>query len=44
MTPKQINIKKAKRPRVKTNGQKKTGIQILEKSDAMHFAPRRKKT
>jgi len=44
MTPKQINIKKAKRPRVKTNGQKKTGIQILEKSDAIHFAPRRKKT
>ena len=44
MQPKNINIKKAKRPRVKTNGQKKTGIQILEKSDAMHFAPRRKKT
>ena len=44
MQPKNINIKKAKRPRVKTNGQKKTGIQILEKSDATHFAPRRKKT
>ena len=44
MTPKQINIKKAKRPRVKTQGQMKNGCKIMEKSDAIHFAPRRKKT
>lgn len=44
MQHKQFNIKKAKRPLVKPDGQKKTGIKILEKSDAIHFAPRRKKT
>jgi len=42
MQPKPINIKKAKRPRVKPTGQKKAGLKILEKSDAQHFAPRHK--
>ena len=41
MQPKKINIKKAKRPKVKTDGQKKKGIKILVKNDAIHFAPRR---
>lgn len=44
MQPKNINIKKAKRPRVKTKGHMKNGCKIMEKSDAIHFAPRRKKT
>ena len=44
MQPKQINIKKAKRPRVKTKGHMKNGCKIIEKSDDIHFAPRRKKT
>tara|TARA_B100000900_G_C20304418_1_gene603545 strand:+ start:152 stop:322 length:171 start_codon:yes stop_codon:yes gene_type:complete len=44
MQPKNINIKKAKRPVVKTKGNMKNGCIIMEKSDAIHFAPRRKKT
>lgn len=44
MQPKQINIKKAKRPQVKVKGQLKNGCKIMEKSDSIHFAPRRTKT
>ena len=44
MQPKNINIKKAKRPVVKTKGNMKNGCIIMEKSYAIHFAPRRKKT
>ena len=39
---KKPNYKKAKRPLVKTQGQKKRGLQIMAKSDQTHFAPRRK--
>ena len=41
MQPK-INIKKAKRPRVTTQGNMKQGCKMMEKSDSIHFAPRRK--
>ena len=41
MQPK-IDIKKAKRPRVNTQGNMKQGCKMMDKSDRIHFAPRRK--
>lgn len=35
------NYKKARRPVVKTKGQKKRGLAIMAKSDQTHFAPRK---
>ena len=39
---KKHNYKNARRPVVKTKGQKKCGLAIMAKSDQTHFAPRKK--